>query len=729
MAESSSSSSGIPQAEVREELARVLSSSAFAESPRLKRFLRYVVEARLAGEDDRIQEYAIGLEVFDRGESFDPRIDSIVRVEARRLRDKLGSYYETDGHNSATVIRLPRRGYAPSFEARGEAAREQGSPQPPPRTPFRKRAAVGAAIAAILAVALVVVPPSGTELSRSQGAVSFEIHPPPGTRLVPTYNGGATVLSPDGSQLVIVAREIESGLRKLYLRSLSDVATRPLLATAGARRPFWSPDGSKIGFQADLKLRVLDLSNETVVTLADAPQSRGGSWSSFEGGTIIFAPERRGGLYRIPAGGGTPEPLTEPSRNDQWVDGWPHFLPDGRRFLYSRKNRRSGDSMIRLADLESSEDRELTSAHSGAAYTRGESGGSLLFVRDDVLTAQRFDVATGQLIGKAEPFTEALESGSSSVFNYYFSASRTGTIAYRRGPSRFGESEITWYDRVGRRTGTVGPVAEHCYISLSPDEKHLASAIIDHAASSVNVWTIDIERGVATRRTNHPALDRTPVWSPDGKQLLISSSRASSSRIYSVPSGGGDASEFLDYSPDEPTDDWVSQWSSRADAVVFSRGPRRARDIFAVRPGGRPRKLIDGPSHQINGRISPDGRRIAYDSDEQGRREVFLEDYPPTGRQTRISSNGGGFPLWRGDGLELFYIEPGGNVMAAAISAGAEMEVSLPKKLFQVRFPFSPALAVYQYAVTRDGQRFLCATVKTEPPVVVVLNWERLFKP
>lgn len=703
-------------AAVGEQLQRILSSPGFVESPRLSGFLRFVVEAKLAGQEDRIQEYPIGADVFGRGESFDPRIDSIVRVEARRLRDRLSAYYAEDGKHDPVTIQLPRRGYTPRFSNNGV---------PPPSDPGQQwsrlrrllnspRAAWSIALASVAACALLLL----RETPNSAGdVVALSLTPPREAVLVTPSRGGGPVVSPDGSRIVFPVRN-QNGEVSLYLRSMDRVQARRLVGTENAVSPFWSPDGSKIGFGAAGKLKAFDLRRDEVYIIAEVPNYTGGTWSNTDGGVIVVSTSLQP-LSRIPAAGGMREAVL-PFDPGEHRHRQPVFLPDGKRLLYTATRPGGSSYTIRVADLYSGESRSLLEANSLAQYAQTSDGRHfLVFSEGGTLSAHQVHPQTLELLSAGTSLVGGLPPTRRA-----FSVAGS-TLAYFHGPYPISHSRLVWRSRSGEHLGVLGSPGHYVYVSLSPGERTVAATISsDHA----NVWTIDVSTGVATRQTEHPKLDRTPIWSPDASHLLISSNRDDAGRIYILAADGSAKAEpWLQYPTDGRYSDWPSHWHPNNSSVLFSRRAEGGHDIWKKDPGQPPELLIGGSGAQLNARLSPDQRYVAYASNELGEWQIFISGYPPTGGRIRISPDGGNHPLWAGNGRELFYVAPDGRIMSVAISAEHPLRASRPSALFQTQFPVSPSSTVYQYAVTNDGNRFLVVEEIEGPSMTAILNWERLL--
>ncbi len=705
---------------VGEQLQRILSSARFAESPRLSAFLRYVVEAKLAHQEDQIQEYTIGVSVFDRGESFDPRIDSIVRVEARRLRDRLGAYYAADGKDDPVAIDLPLGGYRPRFSdnlIRQPHARSYMERLAPALRRLLHNATLAWAIAlgAFIACAYLLLrapPTPGAD------TIALSLAAPHGGVLLTPARGGGPVVSPDGEKVVFAARD-ENGEVSLYLRSMDRVDAIRLAGTENGKWPFWSPDRNRIGFGALGKLKFLDLQRDEVRTVADAPHYIGGAWSDVDGGVILCS--RYGSaLSWVPEAGGTLQAVL-PLEQDEREQSQPLFLPDGRRVLYTSSRRGRGDAVC-VAAIGSGESRTLLEDVSTAKYAQTSDGRDfLLFSESGTLAARQVDPQTLEFLSPAV----SLAGGLPPVGIGTFSAAAS-TLAYFHGPFPVSTSQLVWRSRTGQRLGTLGKPDNYLWIRFSPDEQTVAAPI---SYNQADVWTIDVATGVSTRQTDHPKLDRAPVWSPDGRQMLISTNRDGDiGRIYVLAAdGSGKAEPWLDYPKDGAFSDWPSHWHPASSTVLFQRAGEGGADIWVKDPGAPPHMLIGGSGSQINARLSPDQQLIAYASNELGEWQIFLSDYPPTGSRIRVSPDGGNHPLWNANGRELFYAAPDGAVMAVEISAKPALKASLPDTLFRVRFPVTPAPIVYQYDVTNDGERFLTIEEIEGPSATAILHWERLL--
>jgi serine/threonine protein kinase len=554
---------------------------------------------------------------------------------------------------------------------------------------------------------LSILPPPGTTFSS-----------PPASVVAPQI-----AISPDGSQIALVA-ESSDGRPTLWIRPLSSAEARPLRGTEDAFYPFWSPDNRSVGFFAEGKLKVVDLDGGPPRTVsAAAPlESRGATWGA--DGTIVFAPDR-GALLRIPAQGGATAPATTlDEARQETTHRFPSFLPDGRHFLYSVRTRTGQDMGVQVASLDSPIGTPVVARTAWAAQFA--SPAHVLFVRAGALFAQPFDVAQPAATG--EPVAIAEGVGATTTGYSAFSVSRTGVLVHARPiPVR---GQLRWFDRAGSPGPLVGDAAEYLDFELSPDERSLALSRIDESGlTSADLWLVDLSRNVSTRLTTDPMNDASPLWSPDGARLIFRSNRQGYTGLYvKSASGTGDERLLLDTGASlRPTD-----WSANANWIIFSTtSSGGAYEIWAWREGAKdgPQRVVNTPRNAGHGRLSPDGRWLAYSSDDTGVSQVYVQPFP-TGQRRPVSPKGGSEPRWRRDGRELFYLEGNGRLMAVEVPGGNALEFGIARALFDVRVPLTGNPFRWNYAVTGDGQRFLVNTrVDSEQPSIdVVFNWTALLQ-
>jgi Tol biopolymer transport system component len=532
-------------------------------------------------------------------------------------------------------------------------------------------------------------------------------------------------ISPDGEKVVFAATT--EGESRLWLRELNDVSARMLAGTQGwgARRPFWSPDSRSVGFFADGRLKRIDIDTGAVQSLATVGAVYGGgSWNA--DGVIVFAPTIVGPIFRIPATGGDMQEVTKREAS-HLGHNFPYFLPDGRHFLYWVDGTTDARGFY-VGQLDSPDTRRLVATSDlGGAYV---TSGKLLFVRQGVLLAQDFDLTSLQLSGDAVPVAERVAGAAMSV-------SSAGPIAYRTGSAAQGdipERRLVWFDRSGRELGQVGdPMVTVSLVSLSGDGKRILVDAVGPAGSNLNIWQIETDRGVRSRLTLHasPVTDLSPVFSPDGNSIAFASNVKGVYDLWRKTLTGQGAEELLLETPHLKV---PADWSPDGRFLLYTTAdPSTGSDILGLPlDGGSPFEVVRTGFNESGAQLSPDGKWVAYRSDKSGRAEVYVQPFPlDQGTDRVISTGGGSQPRWGSGGRELFYIALNEQLMGVPIAPspdGRSVVPGEPVPLFRTRVGGAVrAVFEQQYAVSRDGQRFLMATVPENPetpPIVVVLNWK-----
>jgi WD40 repeat protein len=519
------------------------------------------------------------------------------------------------------------------------------------------------------------------------------------------------VVSPDGRVVAFIAHS-SGDKRSIWLRPLSSSTATPLSGTEGATGLFWSPNGNSIGFFADGKLKRIEAAGGPPQALADAEAPLGGSWS--RDGVILFAPKLYGPLLRITATGGAPVPASKLGERED-SSCWPTFLPDGRHFVFLADASSTPDHSIRLGTLDSLESVKLVS--SAVTNVRIAPPDWLLFVRAGALVAQHLDVKARRLTGDPIPLgNQIAEADFQHGFDFSTSStSQTGTLVYRTEEY---ESQLTWFDRAGKRLAAVGEPVACGRLELSPDEKQVAFERLDADRRHGNLWLIDVARGSASRLTSSKSSDYSPAWSADGRRILYGSARSGFADIYEIAAGGG-GGEKLVYR-DTTSDKNVACWSSDGRfALLLLTSPVTQDDVLLLRlgPDAKAEPLIATRFDEIDAQLSPDDRWVAYASNESGRFEVYVRSLADSGNRVRVSTSGGVRPRWKSDGRELIFYT-GDKLQAAAIRTEPRLEVDPPKDLF-------PLKRAVDYAVSRDG-RILAAVPAGDSAAssaTVVLNW------
>lgn len=538
------------------------------------------------------------------------------------------------------------------------------------------------------------------------------ILPPPNTRFSAFEK--LLAISPDGRQVAFAAID-HTGQRSLWIRPLDSLEARALPGTDDADSPFWSPDSKLIGFYSHSKLKKIDPASGQPEIICDAGADPGGATWNREG-VIVFAPNFEGVLYRVPASGGQPIPVTEAYKtHDETNHLWPEFLPDGRHFLFLVLGK--GNEGIHLGSLDSKEHHLVLSESSLAAYSEP---GYLLFGRNGVLMAQRFDAKRVQTSGEPIRILDTVDFAPGG--GYSFSVSHNGVLVYWAGP-RFNSTQLAWYRRDGTQLGTLGPLGLFRQPRISPDGHAIAVARLDGSG----VWLID-SRGVPTR-FSFGNLDFSPVWAPNGDSVVFASQRDGlPPNLFEKTMVGGSEERRLMHSS---INSIATDWSSDGRYVVYMANELGTNwNIWAMSltDDQTSRPVLRTQFNEMDPRTSRDGQWLAYVSDESGKWEVYVQQFLVPGGKFQISSTGGSQPQWSHDGKELFYVSSDHKLMAVPVRAGPSLDPGTPKQLFQVHT--ATDFVGTEYDVSPDGQRFLVNTlvgVEASPPLHVVINWTAAF--
>ncbi len=473
-------------------------------------------------------------------------------------------------------------------------------------------------------------------------------------------------LSPDGRTLTMVAYSTQASNYVLWIYEVGGRRTTSLDGTQGPSYPFWSPDGGFIGFFADGKLKKVDMSGGRVQVLCDAPNGRGGAWN--RDGVIVFTPDSFGGLFRVSAAGGSPVEMTKPdaSRSES-SHRWPVFLPDGKHFLYLGTNftGQLEKNAIFLGSLDSHESRFLVSTSANAAYAEP---GYLLYMRDKTLVAQPFDHRSYVLSG--EPHTLSDEVLYTRIVNRaVFSVSGTEVLVTQTGKAG-SNSQLTWFDRGGKPMGTVGTPGAYGNVRLSPDGRRIAVDQTNPDGRNVDLWIFEPDRVAPTRLTFDPSGHQAPIWNPDGKQILFSWNLKLGAQLYlKNADGSGSAEEVADLGAGLQANTW--DWSRDGKYVLV----RKGNELWYLSwPERVAKPLLQAKWTVLNAQFSPDGRWIAYASNETGTMEIYVSPFPSVDGKWQISSAGGQEPRWRQDGKELLYLSAEGKMMAVALKTGTSFK-------------------------------------------------------
>jgi eukaryotic-like serine/threonine-protein kinase len=596
-----------------------------------------------------------------------------------------------------------------------ETPPQPSSPTARSKSPLERLvwALAGLALVALIAAIVTTLVARRAPAARAE-PVQFAMLPPDKASFSPDLD--AQAVSPDGRQIAFVASG-SAGTPQLWIRPLDSMNARTLAGTEGAAHPFWSPDSRSVGFFAAGKLKRIDVEAGPPQTLADAPFPMGGSWNG--DGVILFGRAIGSPLYRVSAGGGATTPATHLDQNGIASHGAPSFLPDGRHFFFVAGTGPTSGSVY-VGSLDSSDVKLILRSNSAAVYSPA---GYVLFLRESTLMAQRFDLETLSTRGEAVAVAEGV--GRFFVAISYV-VSDNGILIYRHAATQ--QTRLAWVDRSGRPQASGAPAGVYDEMSLSPDDMRVTFA--RPGQNGTDVWLTDLERRITSRFTFRPPLNNVPIWSPDGRQIIFASARDGHLDFYQRAADASGPDELLLKVNAQPIL-FPSDWSADGRFLTYYRtDPKTQLDIWTLSLGGdrRPVPFLHGDFNESQGQFSPDGRWLAYVSDESGNQQVYVQSFPALGGQRQISTEGGTQPRWRRDGKELFYLAPDRKMMAVTVKTGATFDADAPRVLFQTELNV-PALR-QSYAVSADGQRFLLNTSADAgpPPMTVVLNWPALLK-
>jgi Tol biopolymer transport system component len=579
---------------------------------------------------------------------------------------------------------------------------------------------VASLIALMVGAAYVFQSPNPAPVLRSY------ILPPAGTAFVTMVaSSGPPVLSPDGTRLAFTARD-DKGKILLYVRPLTSLTAQPLTGTDDAMYPFWSPDSREVAFFAEGKLKRINAGGGPPQSVCDAANGRGGTWS--RGGVIVFTSSPTQPLFRVPVAGGTPEPASRLDFSQgENSHRWPSFLPDGKHFLFWARNAHgTQEHLLYVGALGSLQAKPLMKSESMAVYASGH----LLFMRDQTLMAQAFNPGRLEVSGDPAPVAEhvAINGGTGRPL---FSVSENGELVYQAGEI-FGGWSLVWLSRDGKQIGSMPQTDRYFYPELSPDGTRLAVTLFG-AQGTGDIWIFDLKRGTSTRLTFGPALQSSPVWTPDGKTVFYDSTAKGPPHIYAKAADGSGSERAVLESKDVM--EYAASFSPDGRYLVYSRRDvnksQNSLDLWVLPlfGEGKPFPIVQTTFDDVYGRVSPDGKWMAYQNNESGRMEVYVTAFPGGGAKWQVSSSGGVQPKWRRDGKELFFLDFTDNLVAVDVSTSPNaVRLGVPHTLFH-------AVAVQRGAgafdVTADGKKFLVNSGNQKDgnePLTLVLNWPAELK-
>jgi len=656
--------------------------------------------------------------------------DHNLNTAINKLRQALGDEAETPRY----IETIPRYGYRFIGQVEKDAEPQVAAAEPEParagepstaepevtlhRTSRLRRAlpwALGTTTIGFAAIAAYLL----LQPKAPQAVICFSIAPPGNASVAA---GSGVSISPDGHTLVFVARSGPDNSLGLWVRPLDSVTAEPIPGTEGARLPFWSADSQEIGFSAEGKLEKVAVAGGMPQTLCNltGPNATA-TWS--HDGVILFS-SRDGSLYRVPDTGGTPTlVIAQDSQNHERRFWFPQFLPDGRHFLFLATSGTSSEYRLEAGTLDSKSVKNLAKATSYALYAPP---GYLLYLDQRTLVARPFNARTLDFTGPAFPVAENVGGGEGYGF---FSASATGLLAYATESSPYND-QMVWFNREGQKLGALGPPDFYTEPALSPDGTRVAVGV--GTLSKRGIWVFDTKRGTASRLTFNPAGNFDPVWAADGSRILFSSDRNGETDIYQKNANGLGSAQpvFQSKGQSKALDDLSADGRY---AIYDNEGSSTSKQLWVLPLFGerKPFVFVEGGFGALSAQFSPNGRYVAYASNETGRLEIYVETFPQQTGKWEISTSGGAEPMWRRDGKELFYLAPDDKLMAVAVSTvSGAFQAGIPKELFQAQLP---PIAYWRnfYVVSPDGQRFLMLVPASEAkpePITVVVNWPGLLR-
>ena len=551
----------------------------------------------------------------------------------------------------------------------------------------------------------------GGSSSGTKGAMYFSATLP--------FPAHSMAIAPNGHTVAVVGYSEAERKNVIWLYEVGAQSAKILPDTEGANFPFWSPEGNTVAFFADGKLKRVDIAGGPPRVLCDAPSGRGGTWS--QDGVILFTPSGQlgDGIHRIAANGGPESPVSLADvEHGENTRRWPQFLPDGRHYLYlaGSINGRTETDGVYVGALDSQERKFVAKSLANASYV---APGYLLAYREKTLFAQKFDAGKLELSGEAVPLVTDVQYLGRILYAVYAASSTDALVS--QNSSAVSLSRLVWHDREGKEIGTVSKPDVYLNVTLSPDGKSAAVDKEDIATADTDLWLLDLQSGSQKRLTFEPGVDALASWRPDGKQVVFTSSRGQLFDLYIKDVNAGEPETQL---LKEKVDLYPTDWSRDGKTILYLCGL----DVCKLAmPEGKSSVFMKATALLKNPHFSPDGRWVAYASNESGKWEMYVTSFPDAKAKWQVSNGGGEQPRWRADGKELFYLSADGKMMAAPVKEGANFDAGTPVALFQANARELVATSEQMmYDVSTDGQRFLVNTQVKNPearPMSVVLNW------
>lgn len=578
------------------------------------------------------------------------------------------------------------------------------------------------AVVSIIAVVFLWITLNSTDTGES--VTKFTLTPAQGS-LLDISGYGTLAISHDGAQIVFASNG------RLYLRKLDQFDPVAIPGSENGSSPFFSPNDKWIGFFQNKKLSKVSLNGGSPISLADVSQNRGGTWNSK--GTIVYSPSTTTGLYMISENGGEPKVITKlDSAKNERTHRWPSFLPDGQHVIFTVGLLSSPtyyeDASIDIVDIDTGERKTIIKGASSAKYL---SPGYIAYSRSGVLYAAAFDLSSLEIKGPGIPVLHDVSSGiSSGVSNYYFSDN--GTLIYVKGSSEYTNRNIVKVDMEGKLT--IVDSTQHVFIEpgISPDDKKLALVSTDNKTS--DIWVCDLRRKTYSKLT-FGGENRTPHWSPDGKKIAYSKLiNDNESGIFLKASDGSSKEEEIYRQRNRL---FIDDWSKDGKYIICeSLTTNNQTDIIILPLNGDNKKPIDflaTKDDEYNARCSPDGKWIAYISNESGSYQLYIRPFINNNisGKWQVSSDGGEEPIWSPDGKTLYYRPHGSTLAAISVSDSPTITFGLPRVISN-NFPDLYTSSWLSYDITSDGKYFLTTSSNRNDRnngINVILNWEKEISP
>jgi Tol biopolymer transport system component len=565
---------------------------------------------------------------------------------------------------------------------------------------WRVATAVAALVLATIVAGVLAMRARGTP--QPQPTIRFEVATPP-------TDDPAVALSADGAKLAFVANQNRTPM--LWIRALDAIESRVLAGTEGASFPFWSPDGRSIGFFAANKLKRIDIAGGAPIVITDAPNARGGDWNADD--VILFAPGVQAPIMRVSARGGSVAQVTQPDETMGPAHRVPQFLPGGTRFIFSTTLGGPTVNGVFVGSLDKKPPVRLLTGDTGGRFVAPD---KLLAIRQGALQVYDFDLASATVKGQPTILAQGFSQGIATAS---FATSPTGVLAYR--PSTIQRRQLVWVNRRGESAQVVGePEADNIASpELSADEKTVL--VFTQRSGNNDCWVIELARNLPHRITDGPGAHAHPVWDPDGEHIIFNSTTGPTRQALA----GGTSEPLFE----QRVRGTAVSWTRDRQYVLLRRDMGTTADLIAVEMKSPPREIVvaQSPYDEPEGQFSPDGKWVAFVSNESGRAEVFVQSFPKATSRTQVSTSGGTQVRWSSDGKEIFYIAPDGKMMAVSIDlGGSSPAVKLPAPLFQTYLATGTNVIGNkpQYAVSRDGRFLLNTAVESvSPPIAVFVNW------